>query len=132
MECTRFHMPRPQAHMTYQWRKQLRKVLDLVLTIRVGGLLWPSQMHEPLVFGLTCPLLAYSPWRVKKTGRLAERRDPMPKVWSVDWKVEGDILRELWLREVPSTPSLLWGLAQQVLHQEHERPLPRPPSQGPG
>jgi hypothetical protein len=99
------------AHMTYGWRKQLQKVSDLVVTIRVGGLLWPSQMHKPLVFGLTCPLLAYSPWRVKKTGRLAERRDPLPKVWSFDWKVEGDILRELWLREVPSTPGLLWGLA---------------------
>jgi hypothetical protein len=103
------------AHMTYRWRKQLRKVSDLVLTIRVGGSLWPNCLHEPLVFGLTCPLLAYSPWRVKKTGRLAEGRDPMPKMWSQDWKVEGDILRELWTREVPVATDMLWGLAQHVL-----------------
>jgi hypothetical protein len=120
------------AHMTYRWRKQLRKVSDLVLTIRVGGALWPHCLHEPLVFGLTCPLLAYSPWRVKKTGRLAEGRDPMPKVWSQDWKIEGNILRELWVREVPNATDLLWGLAQQVLHEEPKRPVPGPPSQGPG
>ena len=120
------------AHMTYRWRKQLRKVSDLVLTIRVGGSLWPHCLHEPLVFGLTCPLLAYSPWRVKKTGRLAEGRDPMPKVWSQDWKIEGNILRELWVREVPIATDLLWGLAQHVLRKESKRSVPGPPSQGPG
>jgi hypothetical protein len=108
------------------------KGVRLSLTIRVGGTLWPDCLHEPLVFGLTCPLLAYSPWRVKKTGRLAEGRDPMPKVWSQDWKVEGDILRELWLREVPVATSLLWGLAQHVLHEAPKRPVSSPPGKGPG
>jgi hypothetical protein len=120
------------AHMTYRWRKQLRKVSDLVLTIKVGGLLWPNCLHEPLVFGLTCPLLAYSPWRVKKTGRLAEGRDLMPKVWSQDWKIEGNILRELWVREVPVDTDLLWGLAQYVLREKPDGSIPSPPGKGPG
>jgi hypothetical protein len=107
-------------------------VSDLVLTIKVGGLLWPNCLHEPLVFGLTCPLLAYSPWRVKKTGRLAEGQDPLPKVWSQDWKSEGDILRELWVREVPIDTNLLWGLAQHVLREKPVGSIPGTPSQGPG
>jgi hypothetical protein len=40
----------------------------------------------------------------------------LPTVWSQDWQVEGNLLRELWIEEVPSDPELLWGLAPQVLH----------------
>lgn len=67
------------AHMTYRWRNQLQKMADLVLTIKVGGQLWPAHLHEPLVIGLTCPLLAYSPWRVKRTKRLARGQNPCLK-----------------------------------------------------
>jgi hypothetical protein len=104
------------AHMTYRWRKQLRKVSDLVVTIPVGGHLWPRCKHEPLVFGLTCPFLAYSPWQVRRTERLVGGQSILPTVWSEDWRIEGNILRELWASEVPRDPELLWGLASRVLH----------------
>jgi hypothetical protein len=112
------------AHMTYKWRKQLRKVSDLVVTIPVGGELWPSRLHEPLIFALTCPLLAYSPWRVKYTQRLVGGQSPMPKVWSKNWEVEGNILRELWIHEVPTDPKLLWGMASRMLHEGRVRSVP--------
>jgi hypothetical protein len=105
------------AHMTFRWRKQLRKVSDLVVTIPVGGNLWPACLHEPLVIALTCPLLAYSPWRVKNTKRLVRGQNLLPKVWSKDWSLEGGILRELWVSEVPTDTNLLWGLAQRVLFE---------------
>jgi hypothetical protein len=108
------------AHMTYKWRKQLRKVADLVVTIPVGGELWPKENHEPLVFALICPFLAYSPWRVKGTPRLVGGQNPLPKVWSPDWSAERNILRKLWIQEVPSDTDLLWGLAPRVLPK---RPL---------
>jgi hypothetical protein len=120
------------THMTYRWRKQLRKVLDLVVTIPVGGLLWLESLHEPLVFGLTCPLLAYSPWRVRETERLVRGQRFLPSVWSQDWQVEGNLLRELWVEEVPSNPELLWGLAPQVLHQKPNGPIPGVASKGRG
>jgi hypothetical protein len=113
------------AHMTYWWRKQLRKVSDLVFTIPVGGRMWSKSLHEPLVFALTCPLLAYSPWRVSRSKRLAGRQSVMPKVWSEDWQIEGNLLRQLWLSEVPSDPEMLWGLAPQVLHKRPDGSIPR-------
>ena len=99
------------ALMTYHWRKQLRKVADVVVTIPAGGDLWPASCHEPLVIGLTCPLLAYRPWRVRRSKRLVGGKCELPKVWSKDWKTEGDFLRQLWVREVPRDTKLLWGLA---------------------
>ena len=106
------------AHMTYKWRKQLRKVSDLVFTVPVGGSLWPRRLHEPLVIGLTFPLLAYSPWRVKRSKRLVGGQCILPKVWSEDWEVERNILFKLWTQEVPSDPDLLWGLAPRVLREK--------------
>jgi hypothetical protein len=103
------------AHMTYRWRKQLRKVADVVVTIKVGGDLWPANLHEPLVLALICPLLAYSPWRVKRTPGLAGGQHILPRLWSQDWSIERDILRKLWDSEVPRDPDLLWGLAPRVL-----------------
>ena len=120
------------AHMTYKWRKQLRKVSDLVVTIGVGGDLWPNRLHEPLVLALICPLLAYSPWRVKRTGGLARGQNKLPQVWSKDWKVEGDILRKLWTQEVPRNTDLLWGLAPFVLPQRPIGQVSYPPGEGPG
>jgi hypothetical protein len=112
------------AHMTYRWRKQLRKVADLVVTVPVGGSLWPAECHEPIVIALICPLLAYSPWRVKESERLAQGRGALPKMWSSDWSVEGDLLRKLWLDEVPSDTNLLWGLAPRVFRERPVRLLP--------
>jgi hypothetical protein len=104
------------THMTYKWRKQLRKVSDLVVTVPVGGKLWPSHLHKPLVIALTCPLLSYSRWKVKQTKQWVGGQYPMPKVWSEDWKTEGNILRELWVHEVPTDPKPLWGMASHMLH----------------
>jgi hypothetical protein len=118
------------AMMTYRWRKQLRKVADVLVTIPVGSSLWSNQLHEPLVFALTCPLLAFSPWRVKRSERLAGGQDPLPKVWSADWKVEGDILRKLWLEEVPGDPDLLWGLAPTVLREAPNGSIPSTAGKG--
>jgi len=81
-------------------------------------------LHEPLVIALTCPLLAYRPWRVKNTERLVGGQNPLSGVWSADWEVEGNILRELWIQEVPRDTNLLWGLAPRVLQ---ERPIGQVP-----
>ena len=119
------------AHMTHRWRKQMRRVSDLVITIPAGGSLWPASLHEPLVVGLTCPLLAYSPWRVKRTQRLVRGQGLLPKVWSEDWKIEGNILRELWVQEVPTNPDLLWGLAPRVLLERPNGSFPSIAGNGP-
>jgi hypothetical protein len=56
----------------------------------------------------------------------------MPKMWSKDWEVEGNLLRKLWLSEVPSNPELLWGLAPQVLHERPATQISSTTSKGRG
>jgi hypothetical protein len=55
------------ALMTATWRKKLRKVAYLVVTIPAGSTLQPQALHEPVVLALICPLLNYSPWQVRNT-----------------------------------------------------------------
>jgi hypothetical protein len=103
------------ALMTAKWRKQLRKVADLVVTIPAGSTLWPQSLHEPVVLALICPLLNCRSWQVRNTRRLVELTASLPRMWSPDWVVEGDSLREFWREEVPEHPSMLWGLARRML-----------------
>jgi hypothetical protein len=50
--------------MTSRWRKSLGKNCDLVFTIPVGSDLWPHTQFEPLIVGLSFPLIRYKPWRL--------------------------------------------------------------------
>ena len=60
------------AIVTAYWRKQLGKVADVMFTIPVGTSIWPSEMHEPLVAALICPLLSCRPWRVRGSPWMVE------------------------------------------------------------
>ena len=40
---------------TTEWRKELHKVTDVVLTLPVGHPLWPDNMHEPLTIAILFP-----------------------------------------------------------------------------
>jgi hypothetical protein len=112
------------ALMTAKWRKQLRKVTDLVVTIPAGSTLWPQALHEPVVLALICPILNYSPWQVRNTRRLVELAAALPRVWSSDWSVEVDSLRKFWGDEVPEDPSMIWGLARRLLQTERRGSVP--------
>lgn len=58
---------------THHWRKQLFKVTDLVLELTPGPRSeWPADMHEPLLLGLTLPLLPSPPWSLRNTNRVLE------------------------------------------------------------
>jgi hypothetical protein len=118
------------ALLTAKWRKQLRKVADLVVTIPVGSPLWPNEMCEPLVIALICPLLNQSPWKVGNSRGLVELEASLPRVWSSAWDAEGDSLREFWRAEVPDDPEMLWGLACRMLSPKEGGQLPRSTSQG--
>jgi hypothetical protein len=120
------------ALLTAKWRKQLRKVADFILTIPVDSSLWPHDMCEPIVPAVTCPLLNYSPWKVGDSQGLAELEAALPRVWSPDWDVEGDRLREFWGAEVPDDPNLLWGLARRLLSPEERGQLPSALGERPG
>mmetsp|Transcript_39832 Transcript_39832/g.59081 ORF Transcript_39832/g.59081 Transcript_39832/m.59081 type:complete len:207 (+) Transcript_39832:831-1451(+) len=53
------------ALMTYEWRKRLGRVSDVVFNVPVGCPWWGKEQQEPLIVGLTLPLLSRRPWQIK-------------------------------------------------------------------
>jgi hypothetical protein len=120
------------ALMTSRWRKQLMKVADAVFVVPVGSDVWPSNMHEPLVIALICPLLSSSPWQIKHS-RLPDRlKAALPKVWSPGGTSERNCLREFWQSAGAWDSRVQRCLARSVLPTEVCRLFSRPGAFGPG
>ena len=84
--------------MTLQWRKRLNKVADAMFTVPVGSLFWNTNMHEPVIVALICPLLASTrPWQVRDTPLVAELRNQVSGVWSSDLGRERAGLLKFWV-----------------------------------
>jgi hypothetical protein len=102
--------------MTHQWRKKLYKVADLVVELPAGPQpLWPSDMHEPLLLGLTLPLLPFPPWQLRQTPRVLELGREVRRLWHLPGQDGGHILREL-CQLAPSLASLSASMVWDLLH----------------
>jgi hypothetical protein len=84
------------ALMTSRWRKRLGKVADAMFTVPVGTALWGTEMHEPVVVALICPLLPCRPWQVRETELVAELQQQVSGVWSPDLQREWIGMRKFW------------------------------------
>jgi hypothetical protein len=84
------------ALMTARWRKQLRKVSDVMFQVPVGTTLWPHSMHEPVTVALICPLLHSRPWQVRDTLLVARLKESLSVVWSASLGRERSGLRKFW------------------------------------
>jgi len=52
--------------LTNTWRQKLHRVAALVIDIPAGCRpFWPSEMHEPLILGLTLPFSDLPPWQLR-------------------------------------------------------------------
>ena len=49
------------------WLRMLYKVSDIVFEIPAGSWHWPSNMHKPLLIGISLPLLTRNPWTLRGT-----------------------------------------------------------------
>jgi hypothetical protein len=90
------HMFVCPALMTARWRKQLRKVADLMFTIRVGPSIWPCTMHEPVTIALICPFLHSRPWKVGSLPAVGGIEKSLSGVWSESLDRERSSLRQFW------------------------------------
>ena len=79
-----------------EWRKQLHKAADVILSLPVGHPAWPSDMHEPLTLAILFPYLSHRPWELRRSPRVMELANAVRKVWESDVLSEGPILRQLW------------------------------------
>lgn len=103
---------------TSHWRKQLLKVCDIVLTIKVDSPFWPSHLHEPLLMGIYFSLLPpytrFAPWRFKYTQWLEDRRCKMQKMQSEGHTLDGNHLWQLF-SETRKISTMQKKLARKML-----------------
>ena len=84
------------ALFTGRWRKTLGKVSDCMFSSPAGSPIWDRSEHEPLTFGFVCPLLASSPWQVR---RLSTTRTWEETLQSLRWSTPSvlrDHMRKFW------------------------------------
>lgn len=86
------------AIMTYNWRKQLNKLSDSMTNVKQGSPIWPVDMLEPVTISLISPLLSDRPWKMQRTGFVAEWESDMQGVYSNCAETAGSYLREFWTK----------------------------------
>eukprot|EP00978_Attheya_sp_CCMP212_P023115 scaffold70031_cov33-Attheya_sp.AAC.1 len=74
----------------------LSKVADCMLTIPVGFTHWPSNMHEPLVIAIVCPIAVSAPWVQRGSTKLVELKTDLSEMWSSNPERSRDRLRQYW------------------------------------
>ena len=94
------------------WLRMLYKVSDVVLKIPAGSRHWPSNMHEPLLIGISLPLLTRNPWTLRGTPLLVGLERELHQVLRSGEEDGGDLLRKL-LR----TPRQLASVSERVARQ---------------
>jgi hypothetical protein len=103
--------------MQPEWRKQLYKASDLVVTLPPGHHAWPSTMFEPLTIAFVFPFLRHRPWQLRGSIYLLDLGRQLSRLWRDNKSGEGPILRELWgvSRRLSSMPE---ELARKVLYSQ--------------
>ena len=81
---------------TTEWRKQLHKAANVVLTLPAGHSAWPEDMYEPLTIAILFPFISHRPWQLRRTPKLVELGNTLQGVWKSNPESEGPLLRELW------------------------------------
>jgi hypothetical protein len=52
--------------LTTMWRITLNKICYLTFTLPMGNDVWSNSQFDPLVFGLSLPLIRHPPWKLKR------------------------------------------------------------------
>ena len=92
------------------------KTCDLVFTLKCSdsSSIWSKEEHEPLIFGLTLPLLSVSPWRFKDTVLVDRLDKSLSGLPAGSWGAAGCLLREFFekARRMESLPE---GVVRRML-----------------
>ena len=109
---------------TANWRKQLGKVCDCLITLPVGHECWPINMHEPLLMGIYLPLLPclprFSPWKLRETVFMERFERKLRLLQSTGEYLDGDLLRKLFIQAF-ELPTMSNELARRMLQEKSRR-----------
>jgi hypothetical protein len=78
------------------WLKQVHKACDIVFTVPIGSLGWPTNMFEPLVIGICFPFLRFDPWQFKGTPKVVDQAKQLSSLQTIGDLDQRALLRELW------------------------------------
>jgi hypothetical protein len=103
--------------MTPMWLKQLYKASDIVFTVPVGQLFWPTDMHEPLLIGIAFPFIRYQPWQLRSVPKMYATNRQLSQVWENPDLDSRNLLRKF-CQECWSLDSLPEHLVRRLLYFE--------------
>lgn len=90
-----FHIFLIPRIFTPYWRRLFAKCCDFVFHLPVGHSLWPSDMHEPLLVGISLPFIRHQPWSLRSAPVLLGMGGRLREVLASGKGTGRDILREL-------------------------------------
>lgn len=77
----------------------MHKSADLHFEIPAGvSDIWPSEMHEPLIFCMFFPYISRAPWELRNTGLLVDVARSLSWLRKSDHAVLGSVLSELFIQ----------------------------------
>ena len=97
------------------WRRQFFKAMDLILYLPPRWDFWPSDMHEPLIFGFCFPYSRHKPWSTKGTPKLYELERTVQSLWKSSG-MDGRSHLHKFLLEAWKLPTMPKDVVQQVLY----------------
>jgi hypothetical protein len=101
--------------MTSRWRKILGKMCDLVFTIPVGTDVWDLSQFEPLIVGISFPLIRHKPWRLRGTPMLESVERSLRALPQATHGWGRSLLRELLLC-TRALDAMSEGMVRKMLH----------------
>ena len=83
--------------MAPEWRSQLFKSADLILTLPFSEDYWPESHHEPLTVAIFFPYLRREPWELKASPLMGRMARELYKVLSESTSAGRDLLSQLFI-----------------------------------
>ena len=124
-----FHIFLIPRIFTPYWRRLFAKCCDFVFHLPVGHSLWPSDMHEPLLVGISLPFIRHKPWSLRSTPVLLGMGGKLRQVLASGEGTGRDILREL--LSLPRRASCVSeSMARGMLHLPRSGNVPHAENQG--
>jgi hypothetical protein len=80
--------------LSTEWRKQLHKAADLVISLPAGAdsMAWPDSCFEPLTIGFVFPHLPFAPWQRRGTPKMLHLARTLPGLLKGEGLAPRDIL----------------------------------------
>jgi hypothetical protein len=102
--------------MTPEWRKQLHKALDVVITLPGGHPAWPKQMFEPILIGLVFPFVRHDPWQLRGTTKMYALERKLRGLWGDESYVEDSSLLRQFCQQCWGMGTLSPSMVSKLLH----------------